>query len=179
MTADELFCMPEEAGGSYELVRGELLHVSPSAPMPGVVSANVLTVVNNWVLQRALGLCGTADSGYLLRRDPDTVRAPDAWLVRAERIPPDGIPARGFWPDLAVEVLSPTDRYRAVMLKARDYSEAGTTLLWVIDSIGRVAAVFRPNAAPQLLEEGDSLDGEDVMLGFAVLLGSLPPVTRS
>jgi Uma2 family endonuclease len=75
----------------------------------------------------------------------------------------------------AVEVLSPSDRFAAVVDKARDYLAAGTLLVWVIDPKGRTAAAFYPDGSARLLGEDDVLDGGDVLPGFSVSLRDLLP----
>ena len=175
MTAEELLQMPDD-DNSYELVAGRLIQVAPSAWFPGVVAANLLGEMSPHVRRNQLGICGTADSGLVLRRGPDTVRAPDVWFVRADRIP---VEVRDEFfpgsPDLAVEVLSPSDRFAAVVEKALDYLAAGTRLVWVIDPKGRTAAVFHPDGSAHLLGEDDSLDGGEVLPGFSVMLRDLLP----
>src|SRR5215216_2155335 len=103
MTAEDLLQLPDDGNG-YELVAGRLVQVATSAWLPGVVSANVLLTMGAHVKGNDLGICGTADSGLVLRRGPDTVRAPDVWFVRADRIPAE---VRDEFfpgsPDLAVE----------------------------------------------------------------------------
>ena len=172
MTAEELLTLPD-SDTRRELVRGVLVTMSPSALPPTIVGGNIFARLWNFLRRRRLGACGFADAGFKLASDPDTVRAPDIWFLRAERIPPDGIPRGGYWegaPDLAVEVLSPTDRFTDVLRKAQDYLNAGTRLVWIVDPEGRSAAVFRPDAAPLLLGETGTLDGGDVLPGFSVRL---------
>jgi Uma2 family endonuclease len=105
--------------------------------------------------------------------------APDAWFVRAERIPDPATGSEFFpgYPDLAVEVLSPSDRYSDVVQKAREYLTLGTRLVWVIDPIGRTAAVFHPDGTARLLGEDGALDGENVLSGFRTPLRSLLELT--
>ena len=171
ITAEELEVLPDD-GMRYELSRGELICMSPSSTWPGIVAANILFFLGSFVHQQRLGRCGTADSGFRLASDPDTVRAPDVWFIRAERIPTPR-PSRGFWavaPDLAVEVLSPSDRWTDVLRKVSEYLAAGTRLVWVIDPEGRFARVFRADRAPLSVSEDGSLDGEDVIPGFLLPL---------
>lgn len=178
MTADDLLAMPVD-GHRYELVRGELIHVSPSAVWPGIVGGRVFGLLWNFLQARAqLGVCGISETGFRLARNPDTVRAPDVWFVQTEHIPPDGIPEDGFWPgppDLAVEVLSPSDRFVEVMRKVQEYLAAGARLVWVIDPKGRSAAVFAPERPPLLLGEDDVLDGGGLLPGFSLHLGNVLP----
>jgi Uma2 family endonuclease len=176
MTADELEALPDD-GNFYELVRGELICMAPSAYLPGAVVGRTMGALAAFVYPRNLGDLGSADTGFRLEHDPDTVRAPDIWFVRAGRVP-IGDAAAHFYrgpPDLAVEVLSPTDRYRDVMAKVRDYLAAGTPLVWVIDPLGRSAAVFRGGGAAQLLGEDGILDGGEVLPEFSVSLRELLP----
>ena len=175
MTAEELLEMPDD-GNLYELVAGRLIRMSPSAWLPAVVASNMNYEMVRHVRENQLGFCGTADGGMLLRRGPDTVRAPDVWFVRAERMPSEV--KNEFFPgspDLAVEVLSPSDRFSDVVQKARDYLAAGSLLVWVLDPQGRTSAVFYPDGSARLLGEDDALDGGDVLRGFSVTLRQLMP----
>jgi Uma2 family endonuclease len=176
MTADELLAMPDD-GNRYELVRGELICMSPSFILPSAVSGNVYLEVGTFVRRHRLGMCGTAEGGFRLGSDPDTVRAPDVWFIRAGRIPADGLP-ESFWPgapDLAIEVLSPSDRFVDVMRKVQEYLAAGAQLVWVIDPKGRSAAAFTPECMPLLLGEDDALEGGDLLPGFTLRLGDVLP----
>lgn len=176
MTADELLALPDD-GNRYELVRGELIAMSPSAYLPAVVAGRTLVALGTFVLPRGLGEVGTAEGGFYLFRAPDTVRAPDVWFVSAARIPTGDAAAHFFdgSPDLAIEVLSPSDRYIDVMAKVREYLAAGSRLVWVIDPFGRSAAVFGADRNPQLLDEDEALDGGDTLPGFSVRLRDLLP----
>jgi Uma2 family endonuclease len=178
MTADELSALSDD-GNRYELVRGDLIRVSPSAVWPGIVAGRVFGLLWSFLQGRThLGVCGISETGFRLTRNPDTVRAPDVWFVLAERVPSDGIPDEGFWPgapDLAVEVLSPSDRFVDVMRKVQEYLTAGARLVWVSDPKGRSAAVFAPDHPPQLLGGDDTLDGGDLLPGFTLRLGDVLP----
>ena len=76
-------------------------------------------------------------------------------------------------PDLAVEVLSPSDNLVDVQQKVRDYREAGARLVWVIAPAARTATIHRADGSARLLREGDHLDGGDVLPGLAISLGEL------
>ena len=103
------------------------------------------------------------------------VRSPDASFVAAGRLPGDRGPA-GFIemaPDLAVEVLSPADRRREVLGKVGEFLDAGSRLVWVLDPEQRTAAAYRSPTDVRRLGENDCLDGEDVIPGFACVLGDI------
>jgi Uma2 family endonuclease len=171
MTAAELAALPDD-GNRYELVRGELIRMAPSVYLPSMVAGQVLVALGGFVLPRRLGRVGSAEGGFLLGRDPDIVRAPDVWFVRAGRVPVGDARMQFFdgAPDIAVEILSPSDRYVDVMTKVREYLDAGAPLVWAIDPLGRSAALFRPGGVAQLIDENGTLDGGDVLPGFSVVL---------
>jgi Uma2 family endonuclease len=174
MTAVELADLPDD-GRRYELSRGMLICMSQSAYGPSRVTGKVVARMGTFIDEHKLGDYGTADGGFRLASDPDTVRAPDAWFVRAERVQV-GVDEVGFFagaPDLVVEVPSPSDRFKDVMLKVRDYLEAGVRLIWVLDAQSQVTAVFRPGAPVRFLDVDDALDGEDVLPGFRLPLGDV------
>lgn len=116
MTAEELFELQDD-GYCYELVDGDLVRMTPSGGEHGAVTACFSQVLRDYVETHG-GVCCGAETGFILRRTPDVVRAPDAAFVSGERVPKDGIP-KSFWPfapDLAVEVPSPNDRFSDVHL---------------------------------------------------------------
>jgi Uma2 family endonuclease len=150
MTAEELMELPDDGSTFYELSRGILICMSPSAYQPSRIAGTLLVRLGGFVDQHNLGEYGSADGGFKLASNPDTVRAPDVWSVRTDRAPAAEDP--GFYngpPDLAIEVLSPSDRFHKVMLKIRDYLDAGTPLVWVLDprsKLGRLLPV-RPSGS--------------------------------
>ena len=156
--------MPE---ARRELVRGELIVREPAGFRHGDVAARLLIAVGTFVESRSLGRVLTAETGFRLRTNPDTVRAPDVAFVRRDRLPEP--PPRGYAaiaPDLVIEVLSPDDRPGEVLSKVGDWLEAGTTLVWVVDPDGRTARVYRADGGQDLLTDYDRLDGEVVLPEF-------------
>lgn len=173
MTAEELLTMPDD-GMRHELVRGELTTMAPAGWEHGVVSARVVELLSSFVRAKGLGVVLTTDTGFTIEREPDTVRAPDAAFVRADRVPaPED--RRGFAelaPDLVVEVVSPNDRWTEVTDKALMWLDAGVRLVWVVDPAKRLVVVHRERGDDRL--RGDAvLDGEDVLPGFRLPLADL------
>lgn len=170
VTADELLAMPDD-GIRRELVDGEIREMVPAGWEHSVVAANFATELNQFVRKHKLGAVGTADPTFRLVGDPDTVRVPDVAFVRRERIEQMGGLTKGFvsgGPDLAVEVVSPNDRYTEVRAKVREYLTAGTAMVIVLDAEDRSATVYRPGRAPLELTESDVIDGEDVVPGWTL-----------
>lgn len=178
VTADELPLVSARLsalGKRTELVRGDLIVMAPAGGRHGQVAHKVGLFVGMHVLERNLGRVFAAETGFLLRRNPDTVRAPDVALVAAERLGTAETPA-GFLdlaPDLAVEVVSPGDSAAAVRAKVRDWLEAGTQLVWVAYPETRSVAVHRPGCPEQVLHEADVLRGDPVLEGFTVRVRDL------
>ena len=165
VTAAELEQMPD--GEEYELVRGRLVPVSPAGDRHGQAAIILGAELRAHVRTHGLGRV-RAETGFVLFRGPDTVRGPDVSFVAAGR--PAGDRSRnGFAdgaPDLAVEIISPSNTRAAIAEKVAEYLAAGSRLVWVIDTDRRFAEVHRPAGAARVIEEKGALDGEDVVPGF-------------
>ena len=174
VTAQQLAIMPDD-GYRYELVRGEIRKTAPSFEEHGLVSANVAGDLIPYVRRNGLGRVIIAETGYLLESDPDTVRAPEVSFIRQDRVTPPG-ERRSFVqgaPDLAIEVLSPGNRPGPMAEKVADYLAAGSRMVVVMDPVLRTATVHRPGQEPQVLNEGDILDGGDVVPGWRMPVGEI------
>ena len=137
-----------------------------------MVAITLAALVMQFVQRHKLGICGGEGGGVLTARDPDTVRAPDFCFVSNARLPVGRIPRRYYppSPDLAVEVMSPSDRFTTLYDKALEYLAGGSRLVWLILPGERAAMVFHPGQQPRTLHGDALLDGEDVLPGFAVAL---------
>lgn len=167
VTAEELLDMPDD-GFEYELVRGELRKMAPAGSRHSVSGIDMATSLNIHVKANNLGRVFGSDGGFLLARDPDTVRAPDVAFVRRERVEAIGIMS-GYWPgppDLAVEIISPNDRYTEVYEKVDEWLAAGTRMVVVVNPRNRTATVRVAGMNPVILNVGDTLDGGDVVPGW-------------
>jgi Uma2 family endonuclease len=167
MTAEEFMALPDD-GWRYELIRGVPHRMSPAGMEHGEVGSEIHFALKGHVDPRGLGRVYGADTGFLFERDPDIVRAPDVAFVRAERVPPRE-QRRGFSPvvpDLAVEVVSPSDVAEEVAEKVAFYLDHGVPLVWVAYPTPQQVAVHRPGRSPLLLGVGDVLDGGDVLPGL-------------
>jgi Uma2 family endonuclease len=157
-----------------ELVDGEVVEMTPVGGVHGRVSGIVYRALAEHVDTHGGGEVLVGDVGFVLAlpADPERVRAPDVAFVRAERLPEGRLP-QGFLrgaPDLAVEVLSPSDNPLDVQQKIRDYLEAGARLVWVITPQAKTVTVYRPDGSARLLRDAEHLDGEDLLSGFALPL---------
>jgi Uma2 family endonuclease len=173
MTAEELSELPDD-GMRHELVEGELRTMTPAGFEHGRLALRMGARILDHVEKHGLGEVLAAETGFLLHRQPDTVRAPDVAFVSADRMPTAAVP--GFAelaPDLVVEVVSPSDRASDVAAKAAMWLDAGVRLVWVVDPQARLAAAHHPGGLVTVLREDGVLDGEDVLPGFRLRLSSL------
>lgn len=167
MTAEQLFAMPHN-GCRYELLNGELRQMTPAGAGHGAVVVNLTGPLSQHVRARNMGVVFGAETGFIIGRNPDTVRAPDIAFVRRERIPESGLP-QGYWPgapDLAVEVVSPGDTIYEVDEKVEAWLRAGALAVWVVNPKRRTVTVSRADGTTTLLSAGDELTGEDTVPGF-------------
>ena len=167
ISAEQLSRMPDD-GFRYELVAGELKTMTPASWGHGAVASRLDGRLATYVEANGLGMTLTSEAGFLLSRDPDTVRVPDIAFVHKDRLPAV-LPGESFWPgppDLAVEVLSPGDTLREVDEKAKMWLAAGTRMVWVVNPAWRIVTVYRASAGVKTITEDGELEGEDVIPGF-------------
>ncbi|MHB1034520.1 MAG: Uma2 family endonuclease [Pirellulales bacterium] len=178
ITADQLLRMPDD-GHRYELVAGELRKMTPAGWEHGLVGGRLHALLTGHVVARKLGEVFLAETGFLLSRDPDTVRAPDIAFIRRDHFP-EILPKESFWPgapDLAVEVVSPGDTIKQIDDKVNAWLAAGAMMVWVVNSAWRSVTVYRSATDIKTLSEEDELSGGDVVPGFRCKVGEMftPP----
>jgi Uma2 family endonuclease len=173
-SAEELWKLPND-GLRRELVRGELRVMPPPGFEHGRVAMTAGILLGVHVRETGSGVTVAAETGFILSRDPDTVRAPDAAFVAKERAEKVG-PTVKYWPgapDLAVEVVSPDDSFREVEEKALDWLGAGSAAVLVLDPARRTATVYRARGGAQLHSGDDTLDLSDAVPGWRVAVAEL------
>ena len=173
-TAEELLCLPT-GGRRLELVKGKVYETAPAGGRHGHTTMKISVPLTLHVWSHDLGHVFTAETGFILHRDPDTVRAPDVSFVSMTRLRLDNIPDGyiDLAPDLVVEVVSPGDSRQEVREKVEEWLRAGVRLVWVIFPITRTATVYRSLEDVIHLTEADYLEGEAVAPGFSCRVGDL------
>lgn len=168
MTAEEFAKLPTGRGQRYELVNGELRTMAAAGGRHGAIVARTTVRFGEFLEAHDLGVLFGAETGFLLRRSPDHVRAPDVAFVSYARLAEVSSRA-GFLecaPDLVVEVISPGDGWSDVMEKVRDWLDHGTSIVWVVDPDTRSIEVWRGDGRVERRRGAEILDCEPVLPGF-------------
>jgi Uma2 family endonuclease len=172
LTADDLDRLPE-GGRFYAIVNGAPMYLKEPDFGHGFYTVRLARFLGQYVDGRRVGLVGV-EIHVVLNPERTTVLVPDIIFVRADRVPRP-LPKGYIYlvPDLAVEMLSPSNTRRVMAEKVRLYLAAGVPLVWVVDHERRCVAVHRPGVAPATLRAGETLSGEDVIPGFTLPLAEL------
>ena len=177
-TLAEFAALPEFP--RYELVKGVLVEKMYASREHELTVIRTGSQMNIHVEEHDLGeVYGSSRAFVTGPESPATSRLPDVSFVSNERLRPDlfGALFDGA-PDLAVEVLSPSNTEREMTQKVAEYLNAGGKAVWVLDPIGRTLTVHRPGASPLVLADGDSVDGEDYLPGFVCPVADMLPRLR-
>ncbi len=173
MSVEDFDRLEEPDELSYELDEGELVVMTKPRPLHNRIVANLDFELRAYLRNHPVGEVFNSDNLFVL--GPNTKRAPDVSFLRAERAshldPNADIPGA---PDLAVEVLSPTDTVSAVRRKIRQYFAAGGQCVWVVYPETREVEVWREAARPHIvLQDTDLLEAPDILPGFSLRIGAI------
>jgi len=154
--------------GRHELVRGTVIEVSCPKPRHALAESHILFYLMLYARASNAGI--VLPTGYVVERQPDTVRGPDVAFISTRRFAGEVDLDRFVEgaPDLAVEILSPTNRSGEVARKVKEYLAAGARLVWVVDTRRRTVTVHAPGIAAERVAEDGILAGRDVLPGFAM-----------
>ncbi len=180
VTLEEFAALPEFP--RYELVKGVLVEKMYASREHELTVIRTGSRMNIHVEEHDLGEVYGSNRPFVTGPEsPASSRLPDVSFVSNERLnQPElfGALVDGA-PDLAVEVLSPGNTAREIAQKVAEYLAAGGKAVWVFDPIERTLTVHRPGAAPLVLTDGDTVDGEDYLPGFACTVADMLPRLRS
>lgn len=174
-TAEQLWQLPEVPGRRYALAKGELIEAPGAGARRGLIAGLIYRLLVAVAAEHGLSYVFGDGVGYITSRNPDSVRIPDASFVAYDHVPEEGVP-QGFWPmapDLAVEIVSPSDSARDLHAKVREYLRAGTRLVWVVWPDEHAVTVYTSSGAARELGADDVLDGAGVLPGFQTRVAGL------
>jgi Uma2 family endonuclease len=163
----------EQRTDRTELINGVIVTMTPASFAHARITLTIGSMIRDYV--RGNGLEGevlAGDPGFIW--DEHNVRAPDVAYLPADQV--RKAPATGFMPfspAMAVEVVSPSDRWTEVRIKVRGWLAHGTRLVWIIDPHDRTVEVMAPDADPRDLGMADTIDGGDVLPGLALRVADI------
>ncbi|MBA3584908.1 MAG: Uma2 family endonuclease [Gemmatimonadetes bacterium] len=164
--------LPDD-GWRRELVRGKVVREPPAGFRHSGTGVRIASFLHRFVQEHALGEVVGPDAGFVLFDEPPTLRAPDVGFVAENRLTFDLERFAPLAPDLAVEIVSPTNTVSELHDKVMDYLNAGTRLVWVVDPRSRTVTVYRSRKEIRLMTEDEEIDGGTVLPGFRLRVSEL------
>ncbi len=171
LTADQFFDFCCKNDGRYELVDGEVVKLSPARRRHGRTAINIGTAFNLYSRQRGIGYA-EVEVGYIVRQWPDTVRAPDVSFVLNDSDEYDDGFVPGA-PDIAVEVVSPSNTAAEIERKIGEYLAAGSQRVWVVYSANRRVIIHHPDGTTFTYTRDDVITDEELLPGFSLPLSEI------
>jgi Uma2 family endonuclease len=173
MTPEQLAALPNDS--DFELVDGQLVE-RKMGNKSNWIATQLARLLSNYVDETDLGWVFAFEAGYRLTPDrPNNVRKPDVSFVRLGRLPNEE-PADSYdylAPDLAAEVISPSDTFQELEEKVQEYLTAGVKLVWVISPVLQTVTAYRPNGSIVVVGRHEDLTAEDIVPGFRCQVADL------
>lgn len=167
-TDQEFMALPDD-GNRYEIVNGELVIMANSGMEHGNIGAFLGGAIELHVRSHKLGV--TCDSSTAFKMKSGNKRSPDISFVAKERLQGRKRLPKGFFegaPDLAVEIISPSNTFEEIHNKLVEYFDSGCRLAWVIHPDEQSALIYRQPQPDRLLKISDNLEGEEIIPGFTM-----------
>ena len=159
--------------GACELIAGRVVPMTPPKGTHGVIEALLAWFLQSFVLPRKLGWVLTGEAGIYTGRNPDTIRGMDVAFISRARQPTRPAGYLTVAPELIIEIISPTDRWRDVRDKIEEYFVIGVERVWLVDPERKLVLVYRSEQDFIKLTEVDTLRGEGLLAGFELSLTAL------
>ena len=168
--------LPELQNGHYEVVHGDVREVSPMGALAGLLASFLATRLHMFAVQHRIGTVAV-ETLFALSPDGGLQRRPDVAVIGYERMPASiaagaDPPVCEAVPNLAVEIISPSNLAQETAEKVQDYLAAGVELVWVIYPQPRLTYVFDATQV-RVVRADEPLDGAPVLPGFRLTLAEL------
>ncbi len=172
-TEEDLERLESETDKRYELVDGIPQEKGPATMENSYIAAKLTAELGAFAKSGKLGI--VLESSAVYRMSEGNTRKPDVSFVAKNRLLETRLTMKPFdgAPDLAVEVISPTDIWWEILKKLNQYFASGCQLVWLISPLDQTVLVYRADRPSHFLQISDSLDGEDVIPGFAMPVAEL------
>lgn len=172
LTLEEFSKLPR-GQEQHEANAGELVTTPPVKSLHTLIALAVLEALQAYLRDHAFGRA-VPEAGYVLSRDPLTVRQADVSVLTKERIRSTG--ADDYFegaPELAVEVVSPSDPAEDLQVKVDQYLRAGAKQVWVVYPKTKRIPIFHAGGSIAIFDETQILEGGDLLPGFSVGVADL------
>lgn len=167
ISVEEFWAMPDDPGHRYELVDGELVDMD-GAPRHGRLTGHIYSLMDSHIAVARLPFDVGVSTGFQM--DVFTLRFPGVHVTSWERMAAYDEEAGGwpkFAPEVAVEVVSPSNIHVALALKAREYFHNGALAMWIVNPETRTVTIRRPGAEDNIFASGEIVDGGPEIPGFS------------
>lgn len=167
----EIESMPGNEDRRFELIQGEIEELAAPSPTHAYTAGEIYAAFRAYARQTNAGYAFSDSVSYQLS-DIDAP-IPDASYISKARLP--ALPKKiTVAPDVAVEVVSPSETYNRVMRKVATYLRYGTRIVLVVDQEQRTMAVHTSEGS-RILTVEDVFDGGEVMPGFRLAVRDIFP----
>jgi Uma2 family endonuclease len=172
LTLEDFARLPAD-GARHEINAGELITLPPAKSLHTLIALAVLEALQGYLKRQPIGRA-LPEAGYILSHDPLTIRQPDVSMLSKERI--RATAAENYFegaPDLAVEVVSPSDSAEDLQIKVKQYLQYGAKQVWILYPKTQNIHVFFTGAALIILDHDQTLEGGDLLPGFSTKVADL------
>jgi Uma2 family endonuclease len=170
----------EARGIIREIVHGQWVNDEEhrmAGELHGAIATNLIIALGSYVKTHQLGRVYPADTTYILEEDKNGVqvmRLPDVSFVAAHRVKTQN--RETFYqlaPDLAIEIISPSERAVDIRTKLKDYLRAGVQQVWHVYPNTQEVVVYSEDGSVQTYELGQTVLGADLLPGFALPVATI------
>jgi Uma2 family endonuclease len=172
-TEEDLQALPDD-GYIHELVGGELVLSPKNNFQHGDICVRLVTALNNFVRARKLGVVLDSSTGFWMQNR--NCRAPDTSFISKARLRRWKSPPAAFFkgaPDLAIEIMAPSNTPQEIAERLEDFFASDTQLAWVIHPEEQFVEICHSPVQRKMLGSGAVLDGEALLPGFQYSIADL------
>jgi Uma2 family endonuclease len=172
LTQEQFAQLPGD-GARHEMDAGTLITLPPAKSLHTLIALTVLEALQNYLKAFAKARA-LPEAGYVLSQEPLTIRQPDVSVLSKDRIA--ATDADSYFqgaPDLAVEIVSPSDSAQDLESKVKQYLQGGAKQVWVLYPKTRNIHVFSGAQSPRILDANQTLEGGELLPGFSVKVADL------
>ncbi|NJR58656.1 MAG: Uma2 family endonuclease [Cyanobacteria bacterium CRU_2_1] len=171
---DEAFMALPKDGGPYELIDGEVITISNSGMEHGNIATTLSFYLNSQIIPNKLGVLCDSSTAFSLKSG--NKRSPDISFIAKDRLKGLKRLPKGYFqgaPDLAVEIISPSNTFESIHTKLVEYFANDCRLAWVVNPDEQWVMVYRQPQPDRLVKAAETLEGEEIIPGFTLPLAEL------